>query len=150
MFICLERDADLHMAQLMPMPLTVFCFSKIQIGFSFLVPAHPGSPGQRAVKRARARARACVRACVCVTSLCESELHIMTSAQFTLCLKTFAVPEIDFLFVVAFLADVKFTINLCIILIQCIYTITSVECISVIMMSVAILVAVTEFACKLI
>jgi len=34
--ICLERDADLHMAQLMPMPLTVSCFSKIQIGFTFL------------------------------------------------------------------------------------------------------------------
>jgi len=51
MVICLERDADLHMAQLMPMPLTVSCFSKIQIGFTFLVPAHPGSPGQRAIKR---------------------------------------------------------------------------------------------------
>ena len=46
--ICLERGADLHMAQL---PLTVSCFSKIQIGFTFLVPAHPGSRGQRAVKR---------------------------------------------------------------------------------------------------
>ena len=51
MVICLERDADLHMAQLMPLPLTVSCFSKIQIGFTFLVPAHPGSPGKRAVKR---------------------------------------------------------------------------------------------------
>jgi len=40
MVICLERDADLHMAQLMPLPLTVSCFSKIQIGFTFLVPAH--------------------------------------------------------------------------------------------------------------
>ena len=38
-------------AQLMPLPLTVSCFSKIQIGFTFLVPAHPSSPGQRAVKR---------------------------------------------------------------------------------------------------
>ena len=56
MVICLERGADLHMAQLMPLPLTVSCFSKIQIGFTFLVPAHPGSPGQRAVKRA----------CVCI------------------------------------------------------------------------------------
>ena len=42
----------------MPLPLTVSCFSKIQIGFTFLVPAHVGSPGQRAVKRV------CV--CVCV------------------------------------------------------------------------------------
>ena len=45
MVLCLERDADLHMAQLMPLPLTVSCFSKIQIGFTFLVPADPGSPG---------------------------------------------------------------------------------------------------------
>ena len=44
MVICLERGADLHMAQLMPLSLTVSCFSKIQIGFTFLVPAHPGSP----------------------------------------------------------------------------------------------------------
>ena len=51
MVICLERGADLHMAQLMPLPLTVSCFSKIQIGCTFMVPAHPGSPGQRAVKR---------------------------------------------------------------------------------------------------
>ena len=47
----LEQGADLHMAQLMPLPLTVSCFSKIQIGFSYLVPAHLGSPGQRAVKQ---------------------------------------------------------------------------------------------------
>jgi len=49
--ICLERGADLHMSQLMPLPLTVSCFSKIQIGFTFLVAAHLGSPGKRAVKR---------------------------------------------------------------------------------------------------
>jgi len=49
--ICLELGADLHIAQLMPLPLTVSCFSKIQIGFAFLVPAHPGSLGKRAVKR---------------------------------------------------------------------------------------------------
>jgi len=58
--ICLERDADLHTAQLMPLPLTVSCFSKIQIGFTFLVPAHLGCPGRRAVKRV------CVCVCVCV------------------------------------------------------------------------------------
>ena len=51
MVICLERGADLHTAQLMQLPLTVSCLSKIQIGFTFLVPAHPGSPRQRAVKR---------------------------------------------------------------------------------------------------
>ena len=62
--VCLERGADLDMAQLMPLPLTVSCFSKIQIRFfSFLVPAHPGSPGKRDIKRV----------CVCViaaTRLC--------------------------------------------------------------------------------
>ena len=50
MVICVERAADLHMAQLMPLQLTISCFSKIQIGFTFLVAAHPGSPGQRAAK----------------------------------------------------------------------------------------------------
>jgi len=50
-WLSLERGADLHMAQLMPLPLTLSCFSKIQIGFTILVPAHLGSPGQRAVKR---------------------------------------------------------------------------------------------------
>jgi len=43
MVICLELGADLHMAQLMPLPLAVSCFSKIQIGFTFLVLADPGS-----------------------------------------------------------------------------------------------------------
>ena len=62
MVICLERDADLHTAQPMPLPLTVSCFSKIQIGFTFLVPAHLGSPGQRAVKRV----------CVCVFTAGQS------------------------------------------------------------------------------
>ena len=56
MVICQERGADLQMAQLMPRPLTVSCFSKIQSGFTFLVPAHPGSPRKRAIKRV----------CVCV------------------------------------------------------------------------------------
>jgi len=51
MVICLELGADLHMSQRMPLPVTVSCFSKIQIGFTFLVPAHPVSPGKRAVKR---------------------------------------------------------------------------------------------------
>jgi len=51
MVIYLERGADLHMAQLMPLPLTVSRFSKIQVGFTFPVPAYLGSPGKRAVKR---------------------------------------------------------------------------------------------------
>jgi len=55
--VCLEQGADLHIAQLMPLTLIVSCFSKIQMGFTFLVPAHLGSPGKRAVKRV------CVCAC---------------------------------------------------------------------------------------
>jgi len=56
MVICLARGADLHMFQLMPLPLTVSCFSKIKIGFAFLVPARLGCPRKMAVKRV----------CVCV------------------------------------------------------------------------------------
>jgi len=47
MVVCLERGADLHMVQLMPLPRTVSCFTKIQIGFTFLVPAHTGSPRKK-------------------------------------------------------------------------------------------------------
>jgi len=50
MVICLERGADLHIALLMPLPLAVSCFSKIQIGFTFLVPAHLVSPGKGPLK----------------------------------------------------------------------------------------------------
>ena len=57
MVICLERGADLHMAQLMPLPLTVSCFSKIQIGFTFLVPAQLGS-----------RRKGLLNVCVCGTN----------------------------------------------------------------------------------
>jgi len=53
MVICLERGADLHMAQLMPLPLTVCCFSKIQIGFISLVSADLGCPGKMAIKRVK-------------------------------------------------------------------------------------------------
>jgi len=63
--ICLEQGADLHMAQLMPLPLTVSCFTKIQIGFTFLVPAHPGSPGQSAIKWV----------CVCVYTYIHIHIH---------------------------------------------------------------------------
>ena len=64
MVICLERDADLRTAQLMPLPVTVSCFSKIPIGFTFLVPAHLGSPGKRADKWV----------CVCVTNTEECKV----------------------------------------------------------------------------
>ena len=67
MVICLERGADLHMVQPMPLPLTVSCFTKIQIGFTFLVLAHPGSPGQRAIKRV----------CVCVCEATAVEFYVL-------------------------------------------------------------------------
>jgi len=65
MVICLGRGADLRMAQLMPLPLTVSCFSKIQTRFTFLVPAHRGNLGQvqRSVKWI---------VCVCVSSSYEA------------------------------------------------------------------------------
>ena len=68
MVICLKRGADLHTAQRMPLPLTVSCFSKIQVGFASLVPVYPGSPGKKAVKRVCVCVYVCVRACVCVLS----------------------------------------------------------------------------------
>jgi len=64
----------LHMAQLMPLPLTVSCFSKIQIGFTSLVPAHLGSPGKRAVKRM------CVCVCVIVCS-CDISVALIVRPQ---------------------------------------------------------------------
>ena len=71
MVVCLEQGADLHMVQLMPLPLTVTCFSKIQIGFTLLVPAHLGSPGKRAVKRV----------CVCVCSSSSNSLGVLIGAK---------------------------------------------------------------------
>ena len=68
MVICLEQGADLHMAQLMPLPLTVSCFSKIQIGFTFLVPAQLGSPGKGPLN-----------GCVCVILLQSDAIRILFS-----------------------------------------------------------------------
>jgi len=66
--ICLEQGADLHMAQMMPLPLTVSCSSKIQIGFTFLLPAYLGSPRKMAVKRV------CV--CVCYEPCTDGDITI--------------------------------------------------------------------------
>jgi len=71
--VCLELGADLHMAQLMPLPLTVSCFNKIQIGFTFLLPADPSSPGKGAVKRV------CVCVCVCVLVLTLFAMRVVLS-----------------------------------------------------------------------
>ena len=70
MVICLERGADLHMAQLMPLPLTVSCFSKIQTGFTFLLLAYPCSPGKGPLNM-------CVCVCACMR-VCVRCLHIMS------------------------------------------------------------------------
>jgi len=75
MVVCLELGADLHMAQLMPLPLTVSHFSKIQIGFTFLVPTHLGSPGKRAIER-------CV--CVCCEE-CIAKLPAILPVSFEVC-----------------------------------------------------------------
>ena len=67
MVICLKRGADLHMAQLMPLPLTVSCFSKIQTGFTFLVLAYPSSHANKGPLNG------CVCVCVCLfPCLCSS------------------------------------------------------------------------------
>jgi len=65
-------------AEVMPLPLTVSCFSKIEIGFTCLVPAHLGSSGQRAIKRVSI---VCV---LCVLShhsnnTCNSSFHWHTN-----------------------------------------------------------------------
>jgi len=73
--ICLEQCADLHIAQLMPLPLTVSCFTKIQIGFTFLVLAHVGSLGQRAVKRV------CV--CVCMYGILLRQLFFVAAVVYS-------------------------------------------------------------------
>jgi len=56
----LERGADLHTAQLMPLPR----HRKIQTGFTFLVPAHPGSPQKGAIKQ------------VCVSECTDMQIHM--------------------------------------------------------------------------
>jgi len=80
--ISLEQGADLHMAQRISLPLTVSSFSKIQIVFAFLVPADPGSPGQRAVKRV------CVCVCVCVCVANDGKV----CTRLTSCVDTTTLP----------------------------------------------------------
>ena len=80
---------DLHMAQLMPLPLTVSCFSKIQIGFTFLIPAHLCSPGKRAVKRVCV----CVRACVLEVSYSTVYSHVVLGLPGR-CFQSFSGPYV--------------------------------------------------------
>jgi len=51
MVICLERIADdLHMVQLMPLPLIISCFIKIRNGSTFLLLAYQGCFGNETIK----------------------------------------------------------------------------------------------------
>ena len=61
----------MHTAQLMPLPLTVSCFTKIQIGVTFLVPAHLGSPG-------KGQLNGCV--CVCVPETVQVTIKVQNLA----------------------------------------------------------------------
>ena len=78
MVICLEQGADLHMAQLMPVPLIASCFTKIQIGFTSLVPAHLGSP------RKKEPLNGCM--CVCVGLLANKPVHYYAARKLILIL----------------------------------------------------------------
>ena len=72
----------MYIAQLLPLPLTVSCVSKIQTGFTFLVPAHPGSPGQGAVKRV----------CVCVSARITAT-DTSTAASFSVSMQEIGLEE---------------------------------------------------------
>jgi len=50
--ICLQQGAnDLHMVQLMPLPPHHLSIQYNPEWFTFLVPAYPGCPGERTIKR---------------------------------------------------------------------------------------------------
>jgi len=59
----------------MPLPLTVSCFSKIQIGFTFLVLAHLGSPGKGPLNE-----------CACVSAYIVAEHRLVTDVAWSVCL----------------------------------------------------------------
>ena len=88
--ICLERDADLYMAQLMPLPLTVSCFYKIQIDFTFLVPAHPGGPGKGPINgcvcwvehKTLTQSATVLSMCVCSTQRLPSRRPVQQCGKF--------------------------------------------------------------------
>jgi len=69
MVVCLELGADMHMAQLMPLPLTVSCFSKIQIALPFWYRLTRVVPEKGPLN-------GCVCVCVCqwYHGLCNSQL----------------------------------------------------------------------------
>ena len=77
MVICLEQGADLHMAQLMPLPLTISCFSKIRLVLLFWYWLSRVVPEKGPLNR-----------CVCVchyhsVHLCVSNTHPHTHTRLT-------------------------------------------------------------------
>jgi len=73
-----------------PADVTVSCFSKIQIGFTFLVLAHPDSPGQRAVKRV------CVCVCLCVFAVCALKLLLVSHKKvYLICKKLYVKVSLE-------------------------------------------------------
>ena len=83
MVVCMEQGADLRMAQLMPLALTVFCFSKIHIGSTFLVLAHPCGPGKKAIKHV----------CVYVGNTVLSASHTHTYTRLTALFRDHPAPH---------------------------------------------------------
>jgi len=103
MVICLQLGADLYMAQLIALALTVSCFSKIQIGITFLVPAHPGSPGKRAIN-------GCVCVCVCVCVLALWSVAGTVNGFDAACVRiTAKLVNLQCVFINAFLVDFSVT-----------------------------------------
>jgi len=73
------------MAQLMPMPLTVSCFSKIQFGFNFPVPAYLGSPSDRRHVTAGIRCHYCGFLCVSLSPTLGRVWHDVVDWLVCLC-----------------------------------------------------------------
>ena len=105
-------------------------FCKIQIGFAFLVPAHPGSPGKTAVKRV------CVCLCVCVclryqswSPMCRIALtrfmlsHCLTWRNLTQQLTTSLIVVKNRLSVAAWISGV-FLVSVCTAAAPCLLTIS--------------------------
>ena len=84
----------MHMAQLMPLPLTVSCSSKIQIGFTFLVPAYPGCPGKEAVNWLQLQIGCCiVMRCLCqLLQTCFQLSAVCLGLLFKLKYQKFVIP----------------------------------------------------------
>ena len=80
--VCLGQDVDLHVAQLMPLPITISCSSKsrsVLPSWFYLFGA--GSSGQSWTKSKRAVKRLCVCVCVCVCVCMRACVHAHAHAR---------------------------------------------------------------------